>query len=110
MHKQFTKGDIVAIVETRVTLFVHGMRPSKTSTTVRIVRVESASRDGNHVGKYSTYPGSPTYPYNGRYNRSKLLAIKCANMQKNARRLFDAATGPLDYDSEKSAQGAVIFA
>lgn len=106
------KGDIIAIVETRVAQFVHGSRPAETSTTVRIVRVESASKDGVQVHKYRTYPGSPVYT--NHYTRFKLLTIGGTmiggTMQVNAQRLFNAATGPLDYDSQESARGAVLFA
>jgi hypothetical protein len=109
MTKQFSKGDIATIVETRVTPYVHGSRPAETSTTIRIVRIESASRDGATIKSYRTHPGSPVYKYDNHYARYRLMTIRGA-MQANARRLFDAATAPLDYNSQESAQGAIIFA
>lgn len=109
--KLYSKGDIIAIVETRVTQYAIGSgRPSETSTSIRIVRVESASRDGVTVKSYRTYPTSPAYKYENRYNRYKLLPIQRGTLQANARRLFEASKTALDYDSKESAQKAVLEA
>ncbi len=110
MAKTFSKGDIVAIVETRVTQFVIGSgRPPETSPTIRIVRVESASRDGAKVLKYRTHSRSSAYKYDNHYARYKLLTIS-GGMQPNAKRLFDAAAGPLEFDDAEKAKGAILFA
>lgn len=109
MTKTYQKGDVIAIVETRVTQFAFGSgRPAETSHSIRIVRVESASRDGAAVKSYRAYPTSPVYKYENRYNRTKLLAI--SNMQDAARRLFDSATYFLDYDSQEAAKAAIVAA
>jgi len=111
MKKQFQKGDVIAIVETRVTQYVIGSgRPSETSINIRIVRVESASRDGVTIKSYRGYPGSPIYKYDNPYNRTKLMSIKDKGMQPAAKRLFNAATYFLDFDTQEKAQSAVLFA
>ncbi len=109
MAAGYKKGDVVAIVETRVTTFAFGSgRPSETSTTIKIVRVESAARDGSTIKSYRAYPKSPVYQYENRYNRFKLMTIESA--QEAARRLFDGATYFLDYDSQEAAKAAILAA
>lgn len=106
----FKKGDIAAIVETRVAQYAFGScRPVEKQTTFRLVRVESASRDGATIKKYSTYPGSPVYPYENRYNRFKLMAIGGENQDK-ARKLYSAAEYFLDFDSQEAARNAILEA
>jgi hypothetical protein len=107
----YKKGDVVALIETRVTQFAIGSgRPSETSTSIKIVRVESATRDGKTIKSYRGYPGSPVYRYENRYNRFKLMTIKSGTTQDAARRLFDAATYFLDYDSQEAARAAILAA
>ena len=110
MNKLYSKGDIIAIIETRVTQFMIGSgRPSETSTTIRIVQVASASRNGALLLKYRTHPKSPIYKYDNHYARYKLLTISGA-MQANAQRLFAAALAPLNFDDQEKAKGAILFA
>jgi len=107
----FKKGDVVAIIETRVTQYAFGSgRPAEMSHSIRIVRVESASRDGVTIKSYRTYPTSPIYKYENRYNRFKLMTIQSGTVQNAARRLFEAATGSLDYDSQEDARAAIVAA
>jgi hypothetical protein len=109
--KEFKKGGVVAIIETRVTQFIIGSgRPSETSVNIRIVRIESASRDGKKINSYRPYPAGPVYKYENRYNRYKLMTIQSGTLQQNARRLFDAATYFLDFDSQDAAKKAVLEA
>ncbi len=109
MVAAYKKGDVVAIIETRVTTFAFGSgRPSETSTTIKIVRVESATRDGSTIKSYRGFPTSPVYRYENRYNRFKLMTIKSA--QEAARRLFDSATYFLEYDSQDAARAAILAA
>lgn len=109
MTKAFKKGDVVAIVETRVTQFAFGSgRPAETSHSIRVVRVESASADGATIKSYRGYPASPVYKYENRYNRFKLLAIQ--TQQDAAKRLFGAATYFLDFDSQDAAKAAIVGA
>jgi predicted nucleic acid-binding protein len=107
----FKKGDIVAIIETRVTQFVIGSgRPAETSHLIRIVRVESATRDGATIKSYRTYPASPVYKYENRYNRFKLMTIQSGTTQNAAKRLFDAASYFLDFDTQDAAKAAILAA
>lgn len=109
--KQFSKGDIIAIVETRVTQFAIGSgRPSETARTIRIVRVESVARDGSMIKSYRGYPGSPVYPYQNRYNRFKLMTIQSGTTQIAARSLFDAAKYFLDFDTQEAVKAAICGA
>ena len=86
MTGQFKKGDVIAIVETRVAQFMVGSgRPAETSHTIRIVRIESASRDGAKINSYRAYPHSPAYKYDNHYARYKLMAIGGENQEKAKR-------------------------
>ena len=110
MTGQFKKGDIVAIVETHVTQFVIGSgRPAEKSHTVRLVRVESASRDGTKINSYRAYPHSPVYKYDNHYARYKLMAIGGENQEK-AKRLFEGAAYFLDYNSQEKVKNAILSA
>jgi hypothetical protein len=109
--KVYKKGDVVAIIEARVTQFAFGSgRPAETSHSIRIVRVQSATRDGSSIKSYRTYPASPVYKYENRYNRFKLITIQSGRTQDAARRLFDAATYFLDFDTQESAKAAILAA
>jgi hypothetical protein len=109
--KEFKKGDVIAIIETRVTQFVFGSgRPAETSHSIRIVRIESASRDGRKVKSYRPYPGAPVFPYRNSYNRIKLMTIQSGTLQQNARRLWNTATYFLDFDSQDAAKKAILEA
>lgn len=109
--KHFRKGDVIAIIETRVTQFAFGSgRSAETSHSIRIVRVESAAADGASIKSYRTYPGSPIYKYENRYNRFKLMSIQSGTTQNAAQRLFDAATNSLDFDTQEAAKAAIIAA
>ncbi|WP_439392566.1 hypothetical protein ACRQ5Q_24385 [Bradyrhizobium sp. PMVTL-01] len=109
--KRYRKGDIIAIVETRVTQFAFGSgRPAETSHNIRIVRVESTSRDGKAVKKYRAYPGSPVYAYENRYGRFMLMTIQSGTTQDAARRLFDSAKYFLDFDTQDAAKAAITAA
>lgn len=107
----YKKGDVVAIIETRVTQFAIGSgRAAETSHSIRIVRVESATKDGKMVKSYRTYPASPVYKYENRYNRTKLMIIQSGTTQSAVRRLFDNATYFLDYNTQEAAKAAIIAA
>lgn len=107
--KAYKKGDIVAMIETRVTQYAIGFgRPAETSQSIRIVRAESASRDGATIKSYRAYPTSPVYPYENRYNRTKLMTIQSGTTQDAARKLFDSATYFLDYDTQEAAKAAIV--
>lgn len=109
--KQFKKGDVIAIIETSITQFAFGSgRPAETSHSIRIVRVESATHDGASIKSYRAYPGSPVYKYENRYNRFKLMTIQSGTTQQAAKRLFDAATYFLDYDTQEGAKAAIVGA
>lgn len=108
---QFRKGDVVAIVETRVVQFAFGSgRPAETSHSIRLVRVESATKDGATIKSYRTYPASPVYRYENRYNRSKLMTIQSGTTQDAARRLFESATYMLDFETQDAAKAAILAA
>lgn len=107
----YKKGDVIALIETRVTQYAIGSgRPAETSHSIRIVRVESAARDGKSIKSYRTYPTSPVYKYENRYNRFKLMTIQSGTTQAAARRLFDGASYFLDYDTAEAAKAAIIAA
>lgn len=107
----FQKGDVIAIVETRVITFAFGSgRPSETYQSIQLVRVESASRDGATIKSSRKHPASPVYKYDNRYNRYKLLAISDAAMQRAARSLFDSAITYLEYQTQEEAKAAIVAA
>jgi len=108
MTKQFQKGDVIAIIETHVTQYAIGSgKPAEISHNIRIVCVESASRDGVTIKTYRAYPGSPVYKYDNWYNRTKLMSIKDKG---KAERLFNAATYFLDFDTQEKAKDAIYYA
>lgn len=107
-RKQFNKGDIVAIITTTVAHYADH-RPATKSHAIRLVRVESATRDGVGVTKYAAYPGSPSYKYDNPYGRHSLRVIGGDNQAK-ARKLWDAAKYFLDYADQDEVKNAILGA
>jgi hypothetical protein len=103
---KFRKGDIIAILETRVTKWVDN-RPTKMSTIVHIVRIDSVTRGGVAIKTYSMWPSSLICKYENPIGRYKLLTISDDAMQTAARKLFNAASFFLDFDSVDAAKLAI---
>lgn len=103
------KGDICAIIETHVTHFAFGSGREPTKRhNIRIVRAESATRDGL-LKKYRAYPASPVYSYSNRYGATKVMTI-VGEPQAHAQRLFDKAAYFVDFDNQEAAKAAIMAA